>query len=106
MASLEADNKSLQWQVAANVNAGDARKPPPFPSRAAETGAETGGTAGLSPPLFERVLRDKTHRRAVVVGYLAALHLLVYFSVAHGAFSHGARVRCVSGIVAPGTTGT
>jgi hypothetical protein len=50
------------------------------------------------------VLRDKTHRRAVVIGYLAVLHLLVYFSTVHGTFSHGARVRCVSGIADPGTT--
>lgn len=106
VASLEAENKSLQWQVAANVNVGDARKSSSsfLPSRAAETGAETGSVATLSPPLFERVLRDKTHRRAVVIGYLAVLHLLVYFSTVHGTFSHGARVRCVSGIADPGTT--
>jgi hypothetical protein len=106
VASLEAENKSLQWQVAANVNVGDARKSSSsfLPSRAAETGAETGSVATLSPPLFERVLRDKTHRRAVVIGYLAVLHLLVYFSTTHGTFSHGARVRCVSG-TAPGTAG-
>ena len=102
VASLEAENASLQWQVAANVGA----KAPSFPSRAAETGAETGAikNGGLSPPLFERVLRDKSHRRAVVIGYLAVLHLLVYFSTTHGTFSHGARVRCVSGVV-PGTAG-
>ena len=105
VASLEAENKSLQWQVAADVSAGDGRKPPSFPLRAGETGAETVGTAGLSPPLFERVLRDKTHRRAVVIGYLAVLHLLVYFSVVHGTFSRGGRAGCVSGIVARGTTG-
>ena len=100
VASLEAENASLQWQVAANVGG----KAPSFPSRAAETGAETKNAiaiaiknGGLSPPLFERVLRDKSHRRAVVIGYLAVLHLLVYFSTAHGTFSHGARVRCVSG---------
>ena len=108
VASLEAENKSLQWQVAANVNVGDARKSSSsfLPSRAAETGAETGAikNGGLSPPLFERVLRDKSHRRAVVIGYLAVLHLLVYFSTTHGTFSHGARVRCVSG-TAPGTAG-
>ena len=102
VASLEAENKSLQWQVAANVGG----KAPSYPSRAAETGAETGAikNGGLSPPLFERVLRDKSHRRAVVIGYLAVLHLLVYFSTTHGTFSHGARVRCVSG-TAPGTAG-
>ena len=105
VASLEAENKSLQWQVAADVSAGDGRKPPSFPLRAGETGAETVGTAGLSPPLFERVLRDKTHRRAVVIGYLAVLHLLVYFSIVHGTFSRGRRAGCVSGIVAQGTTG-
>ena len=100
VASLEAENASLQWQVAANV--GGKGTTPSFPWRAAETGAETKNdqtikNGGLSPPLFERVLRDKSHRRAVVIGYLAVLHLLVYFSTAHGTFSHGARVRCVSG---------
>lgn len=100
VASLEAENASLQWQVAANV--GGKGTTPSFPWRAAETGAETKNdqtikNGDLSPPLFERVLRDKSHRRAVVIGYLAVLHLLVYFSTAHGTFSHGARVRCVSG---------
>jgi hypothetical protein len=65
-----------------------------------KAGGGVSSTASLgqnsSLPLVERLLKNKTHRRAVVVAYLALLHLLVYFSTAHGTFSHGARVRCVS----------
>ena len=115
VAAAEAKAARLHWDggvaggegVAAVASRGKRqREGAVFGLRAAETGAEIGAikSGGLSPPLFERVLRDKSHRRAVVIGYLAVLHLLVYFSTTHGTFSHGARVRCVSG-VAPGTAG-
>jgi myosin heavy subunit len=101
--SLEIENKNLQWRVAM-IGKDELRTTSSDMEMGRDGWTKAGGgvssTASLgqnsSLPLVERLLKNKTHRRAVVVAYLALLHLLVYFSTAHGTFSHGARVRCVS----------
>ena len=93
--SLEIENKSLQWQVAIGGSTGTPLKRMSDMEQGIVQ-SSVGIESGNHPPLVERILKNKSHRRTVVISYLVVLHLLVYFSTTHGAFTHGSSVKCVS----------
>ena len=93
--SLEIENKSLQWQVAIGGSTGTPLKRMSDMEQGTVQ-SSVGIESGNHPPLVERILKNKSHRRTVVISYLVVLHLLVYFSTTHGAFTHGSSVKCVS----------